>query len=187
MTKLTRMLALWMAAALPSCGPFIVGEFVPTDSSHPTRIKPAVQAALAQLPDTYDEYDYLVSRGQLSPKVLDQLPQAYLDRLPAQPYKPVGLLRLEGHNLNIVLYYLRRRAAQVGCDFIIDRKIHRVTPASSQMNDRRRWVARHGFIYVRPAVVITSPPPPAPPVHEYICGVYSAPTPTSTQSSPGTI
>ena len=96
------------------------------------------------------------------------LPPAYLDRLPEQPYRSVGVIEVRGpadyFDLGKVVKAAREKAAKLGCDLIVDRAIHKTASAIERGGP---LLAQYPYAYV---------PPPAPPGRrEFICGVYVRP------------
>lgn len=91
-------------------------------------------------------------------------PAVYVDRLPPFGYRPVGIIEVmapAAANLADVMATAARKGAEVGCDVVVDRSIHRVVDARPVPTTY--WLVQH---YV--------PPPPAP-VH---APVYYAPPPS---------
>ena len=108
------------------------------------------------------------------------LPPAYLDRLPEQPYRSVGIIEVQGpagdFDLGKVVKAAREKAAKLGCDLVVDRAIHKVTSAIERAGP---LVAQYPYVYTPPP---TATPQPiyvanaAPPGRrEFICGVYVRP------------
>ncbi len=75
--------------------------------------------------------------GDYVPHAVDTAPEVFIDRLPARPYRPVGVIEVQSPaaaSLSQVLAAARSKGKAVGCDVVVDRAIHRVGALPS-----RRW------------------------------------------------
>ncbi len=109
----------------------------------------------------------------------------FIDRLPAVPFFSVGIIEVKtpaGWTLDTVVAEAARKGSEVGCDFVVDRSIYRV---SYGIPGVRAIVAQIGASpgIVTVPVVTPSPafqPPaysPPPNMREFICGVAALPVP----------
>jgi hypothetical protein len=99
----------------------------------------------------------------------------FLDRLPQQPYRPVGIVEVTGSNdLGEIVRTASEQGRLVGCDVLVDRAIHRVSAAPAASADLTLVTYQ-----AQPVIVGPSPPP-----HQFICGIFvrapKQPTPVST-------
>jgi hypothetical protein len=99
-------------------------------------------------------------------------PAVYVDRLPPFGYRPVGIIEVTASastSLGDVMATAARKGAEVGCDVVVERSIHRVVDARPVPTVY--WLAQH-HVYVPPPVhhapVYYAPPPSK---REFVCGV----------------
>lgn len=110
------------------------------------------------------------------------LPEVYVDRLPGVPYRPVGIIEIQGpagdFSLDRVLAEVQIKGAEIGCQLLVDRAIHRVS---------LRSLPRHPIVLARAAArpygsyystaptthVYTQEAPPG--RREFICAVWGSP------------
>lgn len=64
-------------------------------------------------------------------------PAVYLDRKPELPYRPVGIIQTQGR-LSEVISEVKEMGRELGCDVIVDRRIHQVNRMSPE--EAPRWV-----------------------------------------------
>jgi hypothetical protein len=115
-------------------------------------------------------------------------PALYMDRLPPVPFYSVGIIEVRspsGDTLDKVVAEAVRKGGEVGCDFVVDRAIYRV---SLGIPGARAVLAQYGAYppVIAPAPVAPAPtvvyqPPPS--MREFICGV--AERPSVANSTPG--
>lgn len=102
-------------------------------------------------------------------------PAVYIDRLPPFPYYSIGVIEVTGPaglNLAQVLAEAASKGADVGCDVVVDRSIHRI---ASLIPGAGPLLAQ---AYMAPTPVYTPVmPPPPPSKREFICGIGVAPMP----------
>jgi hypothetical protein len=115
-------------------------------------------------------------------------PSVFIDRLPPVPFYSVGIIEVQtpaGWTLGYVLAEAARKGSEVGCDFVVDRSIYRVSYGISGV---RAIIAHIGASpVIAPAPAVTPPPAfqpapgysPPPNVREFICGVADRPAPVS--------
>ena len=134
------------------------------------------------------------SRG-FKPQPGNGYPEVYLDRQPSRSYDPVGIIQVSGH-LSDIIDKVREKGKELGCDVVVDRKIHRVSERSVPENPR--WVVRvaqpdrlflsqasagrtsrelstlFGYpyqpVYTPSPTVVTAAPLPE---QEFICGIFN--------------
>jgi hypothetical protein len=98
-------------------------------------------------------------------------PAVYIDRLPPFGYRPVGIIEVTARastSLGDVMATAARKGAEVGCDVVVDRSIHRV--ADARPVPTTYWLAQH-HVYVPPPVHTTTYYSPPPSKREFVCGV----------------
>lgn len=110
-------------------------------------------------------------------------PAVYLDRLPGVPYRPVGIIEVQGpagnFSLDNVLAEVQSKGAEIGCELILDRAIHRVSLRSLPRHPivLAQAAARpygHSYSTVAPTThVYTQEAPPG--RREFICAVWGSP------------
>jgi hypothetical protein len=114
-------------------------------------------------------------------------PSVFIDRLPPVPFYSVGIIEVKtpaGWTLDTVVAEAAQKGSEVGCDFVVDRSIYRV---SYGMAGVRAIVAQVGASspVIAPAPIGTPPPAfqpapvysPPPDMREFICGVADQPAP----------
>jgi hypothetical protein len=101
-------------------------------------------------------------------------PLVFIDRLPPYPYRSVGIFEATvpvGSSLAEVLSAVVDKGAEIGCEAIVDRAIHRVS-AAPVVRPRRLLVQFPQItpspVYV-PAQPVYATPPPG--TREFICAV----------------
>jgi len=101
-------------------------------------------------------------------------PQVYLDRLPEQSYRSVGIIEVSGpagdFNLGTVVRVAREKAAKLGCDLVVDRSIHKTT---SSIPGAGPLLAQYGYTPTPAPIYPVYAPPPG--RREFICGVFVRP------------
>lgn len=98
---------------------------------------------------------------------LDGEVQVFIDRLPDLPYRSVGVIEVRRHDLQAAVDAAVAKAREVGCDFVIDRRIYEPPQAALAMP---RWALASSE--PEPLPVEQQEPPPPPP-REFICGVVT--------------
>jgi hypothetical protein len=99
-------------------------------------------------------------------------PAVFLDRLPPFPYRPVGIIEVTSpanSRLDDVLYAAAEKGAEMGCDVVVDRSIHRVADADALTGLFQR--AQYG---AAPMYFYAAPPPNR---REFVCGISVASAP----------
>ena len=108
-------------------------------------------------------------------------PTVFIDRLPPVPFYSVGIIEIQapaGVPLDEVLTEAIKRGGQVGCDFVVDRAIYRVSLGIPEV---RAVIAQVGTFQpvvppppvVTPAPTVANTPPPS--MREFVCGVTERP------------
>src|SRR5580698_283949 len=86
-------------------------------------------------------------------------PSVFIDRLPPVPFFSVGIIEVKtpaGWTLDTVVAEAARKGSEVGCDFVVDRSIYRV---SYGIPGGRAIIAQVGASpVIAPAPVVTPPP-----------------------------
>lgn len=118
-------------------------------------------------------------------------PSVYLDRQPERPYQSVGIIQAQGR-LSDVISAVKEKGKEVGCDLIVDRRIHKVSEADAHpvltwvipvglpghapeplVDHPRRATHTAGSLLAYPVpYIIPTPAATAPESHEFICGVF---------------
>lgn len=153
-----RQVSLWMIVGLCSCLP--ATTFVRTDSSFSPRKEIGTEP------------------------VAGPLPEVFLDRLPARPYRSVGIIQVNlaitSGNLGDVVKAAQQGGAQTGCQVVVDRAIHAVTWRTEPDPPVARGVYLAGlspYVPPRPLPPSPRPPPqapqPSPGFREFICGLFT--------------
>jgi hypothetical protein len=128
---------------------------------------------------------FVATDGRAEGRPITQ-PSVFIDRLPAVPFFSVGIIEVKtpaGWTLDTVVAEAARKGSEVGCDFVVDRSIYRV---SYGIPGVRAIVAQIGASPgIAPVPVVTPPPAlqpapvysPPPNMREFICGVADLPAP----------
>jgi hypothetical protein len=107
-------------------------------------------------------------------------PGLYIDRLPPQEYTSIGIIEVRapaGTELGAVVQEALRKGGEVGCDFIVERSLYRISFGLPQPG---AIIAQVGVGYapvVQPVAAPVFVPSPPPAMREFICGVATAPIP----------
>jgi hypothetical protein len=91
-------------------------------------------------------------------------PGVYIDRLPPFPYISIGIIDVNAaavFDLATVLAEAASKGSAVGCDVVVDRSIHLITPtcAAASPSDRREFICG-----LRLVDTPTPPAAPTPPI-----------------------
>lgn len=142
-----------------------------------TRLRAARTAAIALLLASSGcvTSTFVATDGRASGRPETQ-PALYMDRLPPVPFYSVGIIEVRypsGDTLDKVVAEALREGGEVGCDFVVDRAIYRL---SLGIPGARAVIAQVGGYppVIAPATVAPAPtvvyePPPS--TREFICGV----------------
>jgi hypothetical protein len=109
---------------------------------------------------------FFLTDGRFHQGVHHSDPEVFLDRLPDQPYRAVGIIEVQGPGsmeLGSMVNEARAKGGELGCDVVVDRAIHRVAAGE----------AVHSYALAANQTVYAAPAPP-PNKHEFICGLYEA-------------
>lgn len=122
----------------------------------------------------------------------DTLPEVFLDKKPAQPYRSAGIIEVQSQgDLATIVDRAQRRGAELGCDIVIDRRLG-LSEAPSP--GRAAADVEDGPLRVRAEAPATGPlasptllaqaPPVVQPIYtvqtppmerrEFICGIYES-------------
>jgi hypothetical protein len=102
-------------------------------------------------------------------------PAIFIDRLPPVPFYSIGIIEVRapaGTTLGPVLDEARRKGGEIGCDFVVDRSIYRVSYGIPGARALLADGTAGGRVILASTTPITSSPP-APDRREFICGVVS--------------
>jgi len=145
------------------------------------------------------EATFIKTSRSFKPQPRNGYPEVCLDRQPNRSYDPVGIIQIAGH-LSDVIDEVKEKGKELGCDVVVDRRIHRVSERS--VPESPRWVVRaaplrrhqpdrlfvsrasagrasrelsslFGYPYqpvYTPAPTVVSAPLPE---QEFICGIFS--------------
>jgi hypothetical protein len=139
--------------------------------------------------------DFFATDGRAAGRPVTR-PSVFLDRLPTVPFESVGIVEVHApidSTLGAVVAEAERKGGEVGCDFVVDRAIYRV---SYGIPGARAIVAQTGAAPViaaaavgahMAAVPVTPAHSPPPGVWEFICGVAEQPpaAPAAAVARPG--
>ena len=125
------------------------------------------QSFIPRAPDPTPPTDFTAPTDRTAPAAppppTAPAPVVYVDRLPPFAYRSVGIIEViatASAGLEQVMEAAARKGAEVGCDVVVDRTIHRVADSAPVRGPY--W----------PAQYYAPPPPPPPPV------ITPAPAPT---------
>jgi len=145
----------------------------------------AVAAGLGMLAAGCVTSTFVATDGRAAGRPVTQ-PSVFIDRFPPVPFYSVGIIEVKtpaGWTLDTVVAEAARKGSEVGCDFVVDRSIYRV---SYGIPGARAIVAQIGASpLIAPAPAVTPPPTfqpapvysPPPNMREFICGVADRPAP----------